>query len=128
MAKQPINDIQGQVVFDKSIVLSVINLAAKEITGVSSLAANFGSLTSKLFGNKNNGLKIFYTQDNKLEINIYLNVYFGNNVSLVASRVQENIKNTLSSMLNLEISKINVHVLGVEFNKEKQNILKPQEA
>jgi uncharacterized alkaline shock family protein YloU len=54
-----------------------------------------------------------------MNIDVYINVYFGYNVTEVAYRVQENIKNSLSGMIDIKIDKINVHVLGVEFSKDE---------
>ncbi len=112
--------IKGNVTFNRNIVLSVINLAAKEIAGVSSLVANFGSAFKRWFANNYyEGVKL--TKNNgKLSVDIYLNVYFGYNVSEIAYRVQENIKNSLSSMIDVEIDRVNVHVLGVDFLKEEE--------
>ena len=107
---------KGNVTFNKNIILSVVNLATKEISGVSSLVANFGSALKRWFGNNyyegvnNNG---------KLSVDVYVNVYYGYNVSEIAYKVQENIKNSLASMIDVEIDKVNVHVLGVDFIKEE---------
>ncbi|HBP43809.1 MAG TPA: Asp23/Gls24 family envelope stress response protein, partial [Clostridiales bacterium] len=55
----------------------------------------------------------------KLSVDVYVNVYYGYNVSEIAYKVQENIKNSLASMIDVEIDKVNVHVLGVDFIKEE---------
>ena len=80
---------QGRVSYNKAILLSIINLSAKEITN---------------------------TKDG-LAIDVYVNVYAQYNVSEIACRVQENIKNSIISMTGMPVKSINVHVLGVEFVK-----------
>lgn len=111
---------KGKITCNKNIVLSVINLAAKEIAGVSSLSDNFGSAIKKWFSNNYyEGVKITYDKENVV-IDVYLNVFYGYNVSEIAYRVQENIKNSLSSMIDINVDKINVHVLDVEFPKEEK--------
>jgi uncharacterized alkaline shock family protein YloU len=111
---------KGKVHFNKNILLSIINLAAKEISGVSKLTESFGSQISKIFSNKfYEGVKITYTKDG-LVIDVHLNVYYGVKVSDVVYRVQESIKNGISSMVDIKINAINVHVVGVDF-KEEQN-------
>lgn len=110
---------KGDVVYNKNILLSVINLAAKEIAGVSSLSNNFSSPLKKWFSNNYyEGVKLTYDKDN-ITVDVYLNVFYGYNVSEIAYRVQENIKNSLSAMIDIDIDKINVHVLDVEFPKEE---------
>lgn len=109
----------GKVVCNKNILLSVINLAAKEISGVSKLCNNFGSKIKRIFSRSNyfEGVKVSYGKDS-IMVDIYLNVFFGYSVADVAYRVQENIKNGISSMMDININGINVHVLGVDFSKE----------
>lgn len=112
---------KGRVTYNRDIVLSVINLATKEIVGVSSLVANFSSALQRWFGRNNyyEGVKISYANDTMC-VDVYLNVYYGYNVSEIAYRVQENIKNSLASMIEMKIDRINVHVLGVEFPKQEE--------
>ena len=90
----------GKVYCGKNIMLSIINLAAKEISGVSSLSSNFGSRLRKFFSsNYFEGVKVSYTKNKNLIIDLYLNVFFGYSVTDVAYRVQENVKNGISNML-----------------------------
>lgn len=109
---------KGNVTFNKNIVLSVINLATKEIAGVSSMIANFGSVLKRWFSNNYyEGVKLTNT-NGKLNVDVYINVFYGYNVSEISYRVQENIKNSLASMVEVDVDKVNVHVLGVDFIKE----------
>ena len=110
---------KGNVTYGSDIVLSVINLATKEIAGVSSIVTKFGSALKRWFSNNYyDGVKITYNK-NAMYIDVYINVCFGYNVTEVAFRVQENIKNSLSGMIDVKIDRINVHVLGVEFPKDE---------
>ena len=110
---------KGNVTYGSNIVLSVINLATKEIAGVSSIVTKFSSMLKRWFSNNYyEGVKISYNK-NAMNIDVYINVYFGYNVTEVAFRVQENIKNSLSGMIDIKINRINVHVLGVEFPKDE---------
>ena len=108
---------KGKVSCNRDILLSIVSLATKEITGVSCLCANFGNGLKKLFSNN-------YTQGvNSIMVDIYINILFGYSVSDVAFRVQENVKNGLSAMVDIKIDSINVHVLGVDFNKEGESAI-----
>ena len=110
---------KGNVTYGSDIVLSVINLATKEIAGVSSIVSNFGSALKRWFSNNYyDGVKITYNKD-AMNVDVYINVCFGYNVTEVAFRVQENIKNSLSGMIDIKIDKINVHVLGVDILKDE---------
>ncbi|MDR0850294.1 MAG: Asp23/Gls24 family envelope stress response protein [Christensenellaceae bacterium] len=110
----------GKVMYNKNIMLSIINLSAKEISGVSCLCSRFGSRIKKLFSsNYFEGVKVNFSKNNTVDVDVYIKVYFGYSVSDVAYRVQENIKNGISSMMDIKIGSINVHVLGVDFSKEE---------
>lgn len=109
---------KGKVNCNKNILLSIISLATKEIAGVSSLCDNFGSGIKKLFSNNYaNGVKIQYGK-NGVVIDVYINVLAGYSVPDIAYKVQENIKNGISSMIDVNIDTINVHVQGVDFSQK----------
>lgn len=110
---------KGKVTCNKSILLSIINLATKEIAGVDSLCENFASGIKRLFSNNvSEGVKVEYSSDG-VKIDIYINIEYGYNVSDVAHRVQENVKNSISSMIDVKLNDINVHVMGVSFKEEE---------
>ena len=110
---------KGNVTYGSNIVLSVINLATQEIAGVSSIVTKFSSALKRWFSNNYyEGVKVTYNKD-AMNVDVYINVCFGYNVTEVAYRVQENIKNSLSGMIDIKINRINVHVLGVEFPKDE---------
>mgnify|MGYP003571277398 CR=1 FL=1 len=112
------NKNKGKVNCNKNVLLSIINLAAKEITGVDSLCVNFSSGLKKLFSNNvSEGVKIAYVNDG-ITVDIYLNILYGYNVTDVAHRVQENVRNGISSMIDIKINSVNVHIMGVEFKAE----------
>lgn len=105
---------KGKVNLNRNILLSIINLAAKEITGVSRLTESFGSFFRKIFTNNSfEGVRII-NNGGTITIHVYLNVYYGVKVNDVVYRVQQSIKNGVSSMIDLSINSINVHVMGVD--------------
>lgn len=111
---------KGRISCNRDILLSIVSLATKEITGVSCLCANFGNGLKKMFSNNyTEGVKITEVGDAVL-VDVYINILFGYTVSDVAYRVQENIKNGLSAMVELKIDSINVHVMGVDFKKAEE--------
>lgn len=108
---------RGAVNTNKNIILSIINLATKEIAGVSSLSSNFGSGIKKLFSeNYYEGVKVVENPEG-INIDIYFNILSGYSVSDVAHKVQENVKNGINAMMDVKVNKVNVHIMGVE-NKQ----------
>ena len=109
------NESNGKVNCNKNILLSIISLATKEISGVASMCDSFGDgIKRAISNNYTNGVKIVENKDG-LDVDVYINVLAGYKVPDIAYKVQENIKNAVSSMLDVQINSINVHVQGVDF-------------
>ena len=111
---------QGKIDIDRDILLSIINLATKEISGVDSLTNNFMPWIKRIFFKpKSEGVTIRFENNNSIKVDIYIIVNNGYSVPDVAYRVQENVKNSLNSMVGLKPNKINIHVYGVVCDKEE---------
>ncbi len=104
---------KGRVDIDRDILLSIINLATKEINGVDSLTNCELSIFRKMSKSKSEGVTIKFDINGVLNVDVYIIVHIGYSVPDVAYRVQENIKNSLNSMVGIKPGKINVHVSGV---------------
>ena len=109
---------KGKVEVDRDILLSIINLAAKEINGVESLTNEQLPLLRRLNKKKSEGVTIQFDLNGALNVDVYIRVYIGYSVPDIAYRVQENIKNSLSSMVGIKPGKINVHVCGVAVDED----------
>ena len=113
---------KGKITCNRKILLSIISLATKEINGVSALQDCFSMKLKRIFTRSDNtGVKIKFSTNGQLTIDVYIRVYNGNNVPEIAYKVQDNIKNNISSMVDMRVSKINIHVVGVDF-KSDENI------
>ena len=104
---------KGKVEIDRDILLSIINLATKEINGVASLTNAELPLSHKWSKKKSEGVSIKFDTNGVLNVDVYVIVYIGYSVPDLAFRIQENIKNSLNSMVGIKPGKINVHVCGV---------------
>ena len=118
MAKQNQETNNGKISLDRKILVSIINLAAKEINGVESVTNTNRPWIKKVFKKYDDGVEIKFEQNGALTVDVYLNLYVGYNVPDVAYRVQENIRNSLATMVALKPLKINIHVNNVECDKE----------
>lgn len=102
---------------NRNMLISIVTLATKEINGVVEIAEQPFYKLKKMF-NKNvgRGVNIKMTQLG-LVIDAYVVVEIGFEVADVVYRVQQNIKNSMSSMLDLPIKAINVHIMDAEKHK-----------
>ncbi|MBO5022058.1 MAG: Asp23/Gls24 family envelope stress response protein [Clostridia bacterium] len=111
---------KGKVEIDRDILLSIINLATKEINGVASLTNAELPLHRKWSKTKSEGVEIKFDVNGVLNVDVYIKVYIGYSVPDIAYRVQENIKNSLNSMVGIKPGKINVHVCGVDVDEASE--------
>lgn len=113
---------KGKVTCNKNILLSIINLATKEIAGVSSMCDNFGDGLKRAFSNNyTNGVKIEEGKSG-IDVDVFINVVDNCCVPDIAYKVQENIRNGVTSMLDVKINSINVHVQGVDFGTKEEYV------
>lgn len=110
---------KGKLTCDKKILASIISLATKEINGVSSLNNIFRNKVTSFFSrNAENGVKVKFAENGNLVVDVYITIKNGFSVPDVAYRVQENIKSNVASMIDTPVKKINVHIVGIDFNED----------
>ena len=117
--KNTLLDENGNISCNKDILLSIISLATKEISGVACLCDSVLRKATKIFRNSDaKGVKIKFDK-NGLLIDVFVKIYNGYSVPDIAYKIQENIKNNTSSMVDMKTAKVNVHIVGVEFKVEE---------
>ena len=111
-----VNTDLGKIEYDDSILLSIINLSTKEIEGVTCLKDNFSHFAKRWFSGKYyDGVKVVKDGES-YTIDIYIEVDSTNPISEIAYRIQENVKNGISYMMDIIIKAINIHVVSVKFS------------
>lgn len=118
MATKTQDTNNGKITLDRKILVSIINLAAKEINGVESVTNSNRPWYKKLFNRYDDGVEIKFEKNGTLKVDVYVNIYVGYSVPDIAYRIQENVRNSLSTMVALKPLKINIHVINVECDKE----------
>jgi uncharacterized alkaline shock family protein YloU len=93
----------GTVTYGRNVLLSIITLAVKEISGVVGL------------GTRGVNMDI---GDDTISADVFINILSSHNVSDIAYRVQENVKRSIETMSGYKVGSINVTILGVAFSEE----------
>ncbi|GAA3322145.1 hypothetical protein GCM10020331_040840 [Ectobacillus funiculus] len=52
-------------------------------------------------------------------VDVYVLMYFGVSIPSVAQSIQDNIRQALLTMTGLDLKEVNVHVVGVTFDTQK---------
>ena len=106
----------GKVMFNKDIINSIILLATKEINGVASMdKTSQNSLVQLVKGKKDNGVKVV-NNNGEVVVDVYINIFSDANVKEIAWRIQENIRTSVQSMMDIKIKAVNVNVIDVDFS------------
>lgn len=108
---------ENNTYINKSMVVSIVSLATKEIDGVLDIYRAKRLTLRRLF-NKNigKGVLVKYT-DLGVVIDIFVILSTSAEVSEVVYRIQQNVKNSIASVLPIKIKAINVHIMDAE-NKD----------
>ena len=107
---------ESEALINKNMFVSIISLATKEISGVIDLYQPKGFFFKKLFdSNIGKGVRVKYTKSGVV-IDIYVVVDTDVEISDIVYRVQQNVKNSINSLLPLKIVSINVHIEDAEKN------------
>ena len=118
MSKEEIAYEKGKISLDKNILLSIVNLATKEIKGVAGLSDKNMNWFQRIFCKNNyEGVKIAFDKNGALKVDVFVDVYVNESAPDIAYKIQENIKNNLAGMIEIKTSKINVHIERVVCDK-----------
>lgn len=110
------NQAGQDTVINKNMILSIVTLAAKEIKGVKDVYHSKKLWLKKLFDkNIGKGVTLKETQSGVV-IDIYVIVDTDCEVNDIVYRIQQNVKNSITSLLPIQIKAINVHVMDAEKN------------
>lgn len=99
---------------NQNMLLSIVSLATKEIQGVIDVYQPKRLTLKRLFTkNIGKGVRIKDTQ-NGILIDIYVIVKTDCEVNDIVYRIQQNVKNSVTSLLPVKIKAINVHIMDAE--------------
>lgn len=109
----------GEVEIAPEVIEVIAGIAAAEVEGLYAMRGNFASGVAERFGKQthNKGVKVELT-DTGITIDVYCILYFGSSIPQVAQKLQTNIRQTLKNMTQLEISEVNIHVVGINMDEK----------
>ena len=112
-------DSTGQsssITYANDVVAIIAGLAASEVEGIAGMVNVNNSLLGK---NRNitRGVKVEVGTE-EVGVDLYINVEYGTPIQRAAHDAQENVKKALESMTGLHVVRVDVHVMGVSFEKE----------
>ncbi len=109
----------GKVTFADEVVAIIAGLAATEVKGVAAMSGSMAGGIAEKLGRKNltKGVKV-EVGEKEAAIDLYIIVDYGVRIPEVAWNIQENVKKAVETMTGLSVVEVNVHVQGVNFDRE----------
>jgi len=110
------NEPSSTITYANEVIAIIAGLAASEVEGVAGMVNVNSGLKGK---NKNvtRGVKVEVGTE-EVSVDLYLNVEYGTPIQRCAHDAQEGVKKSIESMTGLHVVRVDVHVMGVSFEKE----------
>lgn len=114
----------GKIKIDSDVVAMIAGLAAIDTDGVASMSGGITEGLAKRVSGKNvtKGVKV-EVGEVEAAIDLKVIIKYGYKIHEVAAELQKNIKEAVESMTGLNVVEVNIHVEGVEFQKELEEDL-----
>jgi uncharacterized alkaline shock family protein YloU len=113
------NDMEpgSSITYANEVIAIIAGLAASEVEGIAGMVNVNSGFKGK---NKNvtRGVKVEVGTE-EVSVELFLNVEYGTPIQRAAHDAQESVKKSIESMTGLHVVRVDVHVLGVSFEKEK---------
>lgn len=115
------NHVKGQIQIADEVIAIIAGTACLEIEGVAGMVGNFaGGIIEKL-GKKNFAKGVTVTvENNEVTVLLSLMIKFNYKIQDVTVEVQKRVKTAIETMTGLTTVAVNINVVGLEFEKEKQ--------
>ncbi len=104
----------GEIKVSAEVLEVIVSFAVLEVDGVYGMRKDLTSDIRSIFGGKDHTKGVSLTVDEfGTEIDIYCYFDYGVNVPKVAVEIQENVKEQIYHMTEIEIDEVHVHIVGI---------------
>ena len=111
----------GQITYANEVISTIVSVATTEVEGIASIvgASSISGIIAK--GKTPRGVRVDMDGQN-VDVDISVNVDYGMPIQKVGRDAQENVRKSIESMTGLHVDKVDLHVVGVSFEKENQEM------
>ena len=119
MEENNIIDDYGSVKISEEVVAIIAGIAATDVPGVAGMSGGIAGGIAEILGRKNlsKGVKV-EVGEKEAAIDLYIIVEYGARIPEVAWDIQDKVKSTVQDMTGLNVVEVNIHIQGVNFDKE----------
>lgn len=112
------NEVEGVKIADE-VVAIVAGIAASDVPGVAGMSGGFAGGIAEILGKRNlsKGVKV-EVGEKETSIDINIIVEYGVRIPDVAWEIQNRVKKAVETMTGLKVLQVNIHVQGVNIEKD----------
>lgn len=104
----------GEIEVAPEVLEVIAGIAANEVDGVYAMQGKLAAGVSELFGRVNHKKGVHLSADEEqLKVDIYCYFKYGVNVPKVAREMQKKIKDQVYHMTDIQLSEVNIHIVGI---------------
>ena len=106
----------GNINYSEEVLSKIVGLATMECYGVVGMVSrNAGEGLWQLMGNENlsKGVKIELTDEDKLQIELFVMVEYGTKISVIANNIIQKVRYSVENYTGLKVSSLTVNVQAV---------------
>lgn len=112
----------GQITYANEVISTIVSVATTEVDGISAIAGNNGLLGK---GKLPRGVRVDMNGED-VSVDVSVTVDYGMPIQKVGRSAQENVRKSIESMTGLHVKKVDLHVVGVSFEKENEELQQSQ--
>ena len=115
----------GQITYANDVIATIVSVATAEVDGISGIVGG-GSLSGILAkGKAPRGVRVDMNGED-VKVDVSVTVDYGMPIQKVGRNAQENVRKSIESMTGLHVNQVDLHVVGVSFEKENQEMQQSQ--
>ena len=117
----------GQITYANEVISTIVSVATTEVDGISGIvgASSIYGILAK--GKTPRGVRVDMDGQD-VNVDVSVTVDYGMPIQKVGRNAQENVRKSIESMTGLHVEKVDLHVVGVSFEKENQEMQLSQQA
>ena len=112
---------KGQITYANEVISTIVSVATTEVEGISGIvgATSMTGIIGK--GRTPRGVRVDMDGQD-VNVDVSVTVDYGMPIQKVGRNAQENVRKSIESMTGLHVEKVDLHVVGVSFEKENQEM------
>ena len=113
------NSREDNIIIADDVIETIAGISASGVKGIFSLSGGLADGIAGVLGRKNvkKGVKINTEEEEGIHAEVSIIIEYGAAIHMVASEVQDTVRNTIEEMTGKKVASVTVNVVGVNFGE-----------